>query len=429
MNAGRRLRILRRMRGWTQEELASGIASIAHLSNMENGKSEISDYYISKFASKLGVSPEFLRGDDPPSLTEAYDEVIPEFNEALILYNLQTADALRPRVEALAEQIANIDKKVNAYRLMATYHIRRRKLEDAKTWLEKMDWWIDEGISLYTKMLALRTKGTYAFYRGDYITAYDYFRAALEITHHLPIDVEVAYVHYNMASVLDRMKKDNREILYYWTKFYEIAQLLGRWYEMGVAQLALAVIHMRYRDLLACETCLRAAQQILSRFESPYLQGYLHFNMGSLLIKKNMHEQGVAKYREAIKILQQHGYEIDSLRIYLALAQHYQEIGDVLNLRNSTKEGVRLAKQFNLLVEQYDLQVYLAMAEQALGNDDRTQKLLQEALAFYAQHNYREQAAQTAEKIGDLFHGKRKYKEAAKYYKLATTFQKGGTVE
>ncbi|HEY8342056.1 MAG TPA: helix-turn-helix domain-containing protein [Calditerricola sp.] len=426
MNAGRRLRILRRMRGWTQAELAEGIASIAHVSNMENGKCEISDYYIAKFASKLGVTPDFLRGNDPPHLTQEYDEVIPEFNEALNLYNLQTADAHRPRVEALAEQLADIDKKVNAYRLLTTYHIRKRNLQEAKTWLEKMEGWADEGTSLYTKMLITRTKGTYAFYRGEYITAYNRFCEALALAQHLPIDVEVAYVYYNIASALDRMKKDNREILYYWTKFYEIAHMLGRWYEMGIAQLVLSVVHMRYNDLLSCETCLRTAKQILSRFENPYLQGYLLYNMGSLSIKKKLYEQGVSKYKQAIEILQQNGYEIDSVRVYLALCRHYSHISDFTNLKKYTEEGVRLAARLNIPLEKNDLLVYLAEAERASGNHEHALELLQEALTFYEQNQYTNQAARTAEKIGDLFHSKRKYKEAAKYYKIATKLQKGG---
>ncbi|KEO81127.1 helix-turn-helix domain-containing protein [Tumebacillus flagellatus] len=55
---GKKVRKLRKQRGWIQKELAEGICTASMISQIETGKARTSAYVIQRIAAKLGVSED-----------------------------------------------------------------------------------------------------------------------------------------------------------------------------------------------------------------------------------------------------------------------------------------------------------------------------------------------------------------------------------
>lgn len=70
---GDRIKILRTFNNMTQDELVNGIASVAYLSKVENGRSKPSEQFLSKIANKLKIETELLLH---PSFTPETEEQV-----------------------------------------------------------------------------------------------------------------------------------------------------------------------------------------------------------------------------------------------------------------------------------------------------------------------------------------------------------------
>lgn len=65
---GDRVKYVRKMRGWTQEQLGAAVnLKKSTISGIENNKENRSEKDVSKFAEALGCTPDYLLGfsDDP----------------------------------------------------------------------------------------------------------------------------------------------------------------------------------------------------------------------------------------------------------------------------------------------------------------------------------------------------------------------------
>lgn len=68
---GKKLRILRRQRGWSQTDLGEHVGlSMATISNLETGRTQITVDYLAQFADALGCSPGDFFDDEPTAADE-----------------------------------------------------------------------------------------------------------------------------------------------------------------------------------------------------------------------------------------------------------------------------------------------------------------------------------------------------------------------
>lgn len=93
---GNRIRKKREEKGWTQEKLAQRAEiSKGFLSDLENGKRNVSSENLLRIANELGASLEYLlRGITPTKLGDAAIEIPPELSKAAEELNLSYTDTI-----------------------------------------------------------------------------------------------------------------------------------------------------------------------------------------------------------------------------------------------------------------------------------------------------------------------------------------------
>jgi transcriptional regulator with XRE-family HTH domain len=81
---GKRISELRERRGWTQKHLAERAGlSVTFLSEVENGKRNLSSAKLLRLADELGTSTDYLlRGEHAPALQRNPVEIPPELSDA-----------------------------------------------------------------------------------------------------------------------------------------------------------------------------------------------------------------------------------------------------------------------------------------------------------------------------------------------------------
>jgi transcriptional regulator with XRE-family HTH domain len=105
---GKRLAAIRERRGWKQTELAERAGlSVAFISEIENGKRNVSSEKLLQLANALGASIDYLlRGEDaaqristpvtvPPELSQAAEQQSWSYGQTIAL--LQTHDLVRAK--------------------------------------------------------------------------------------------------------------------------------------------------------------------------------------------------------------------------------------------------------------------------------------------------------------------------------------------
>ncbi|MBQ6371230.1 MAG: helix-turn-helix transcriptional regulator [Firmicutes bacterium] len=107
---------LRKEHGWTQTELAQrvGYADKGMVSRVENGRVDLPQSLIIKFAQVLGVSPGDLMGDDGVSYDLAKDE------KQLINTYRSLSDPGKKRVRNYASSVLNLESQEQE--LYAAHH-------------------------------------------------------------------------------------------------------------------------------------------------------------------------------------------------------------------------------------------------------------------------------------------------------------------
>ncbi|HDR7203934.1 helix-turn-helix transcriptional regulator [Bacillus cereus] len=81
---GDRVKYVRKMRGWTQEQLGAAVnLKKSTISGIENNKENRSEKDVSKFAEALGCTPDYLLGfsDDPRLDSDQHKRLRKKFDE------------------------------------------------------------------------------------------------------------------------------------------------------------------------------------------------------------------------------------------------------------------------------------------------------------------------------------------------------------
>ena len=128
--AGDRIRAIRGQQNWTQEELAEAAGiSKSFLSDIENGKRNISSESALKIADALGISLDYLiRGETgererqrepvriPPELSQLAEELDLSYSETLTL--LEAHEAVVARRAAKKLRSPTVDEWRNFYEVI-----------------------------------------------------------------------------------------------------------------------------------------------------------------------------------------------------------------------------------------------------------------------------------------------------------------------
>lgn len=123
---GLRIRMIRKQTGINQQELAKGILSVSHLSNLEANRYNASTEIIELLAKKSHVSPSYF-------INYAKEE--PLLKERLIYLKreilLSPAKAYQS-INQFQLPIENLELEISYHLLKATYYYKSNQLDKAK---------------------------------------------------------------------------------------------------------------------------------------------------------------------------------------------------------------------------------------------------------------------------------------------------------
>ncbi|WP_144558881.1 helix-turn-helix domain-containing protein [Shouchella miscanthi] len=222
---GERLRTIRKMRGYTQSELAKGICTQGVISNIEgkNGKENPSSNILFQLSERLGVTMSYLYGqENSEHLPTSKD--IRQSEVSKIIKNLKA----RRDYAALNYIVENEKNKSvhlsNAERQYLLWH------EAVCSYYERKN--VDEAISIYTRALDLQTTNQKAdlvqrvelelslasiYYEEEHYSESEYMLLeCLEKIQELETDSSVyevmTKIHFNLSNVYNRKKEYDKAL-------------------------------------------------------------------------------------------------------------------------------------------------------------------------------------------------------------------------
>lgn len=217
---GERLKTIRKMRGYTQSELAKGICTQGVISNIEgkNGKENPSSSILFQLSERLGVTMSYLYGQEE-SASFVTSKDIRQSQVSKIIKNLKARrdyTALNYIVENeknKSSQLSNAEKQYLLWHEAVCSYYERRS--------------VDEAISLFTRALDLQTTKKKAdlvqrveielslgsiYYEENHYSESEYMLlACLENIQELETDSSVyevmTKIHFNLSNIYNRKEE------------------------------------------------------------------------------------------------------------------------------------------------------------------------------------------------------------------------------
>ncbi|HEX7066481.1 MAG TPA: helix-turn-helix transcriptional regulator, partial [Bacillales bacterium] len=210
MHIGRRIAKLRRIQGFSQQELGKGIISGSYLSNLEAGKSAPSGKILRSLAERLDVPEDYLLDWDKKG--KQLENKLTEYRQSIIS-NLKLAKGNRTYLKEEYPLIYSIEQEVYFYLCECNFLLKTNELEKALNCYEKevSPYFhrvnIDESLSDQIKEVYYNFQGLRCFYQLQYSQSLNFYRKQLSFIDQNFLKAAVLYSISLLSIKLDHTQK------------------------------------------------------------------------------------------------------------------------------------------------------------------------------------------------------------------------------
>lgn len=335
MSIGENLRYYRKVKGFTQENLAEGICHTTYISKIENGSISPPKETLKDLCSKLGISLELLiQNEDKQNwlLLNGYLKSIKDSSVNSNRYN----------------DLKNSFKKIeNPFLLCHYYTIQllyciilkdKSNAESAFKKIRKLDTYVKEEYK-YEYFLAL---GLYEYHYGNLQTSYTYY---LQAEQHLDVkELEDPELFYYIALVLSKINNVSLSTMYIYKslELYNSTMNFNRIIDCNLL-LGINLNHMKEYDKSE-EYFLKIINLPADNRELQTIKGRAYHNLANIYSKQGNSVKAIEMLHKSI--LFKEDSEDKSNTFYL-LSREYFTINEFDLGEESLSKGFELAKKAN----------------------------------------------------------------------------------
>lgn len=416
---GQKIFYFRKLKGFTQEQLAQGICSVSHLSKIENSHEYPSADILNQLCNRLEISSiEIDSKEDLLSINQQLDEWYTQLSnrnkeEATLQYSI-----LIKRVQLFQKPDVLLKFKLLTFR----YFLLLRDFAEASKIIKEIQPFIKK-LSSELKYYYYLFNGIYYSFREEYLEALHSYNEAERIQEELKLqDPEI---FYKLAQVNLNLYRT-----YYSNKYAEIAlEIFDRncnYVRSIDCQIIMSVNMTRQNNYAQAEKHLLNAQQLSRAFNNSEQLSIIYHNLGYLYFTQGYFQRSIQFFTDSLKYSYDDEHE-KNVRTYHCLARSHYILNDYKTANYWIEKGNAIANHYNLTEF---IQHYKALTCQYNSETKQLEKVLKnEVIPYFQKTSKWYHVAEYSEILADEYSKRNKYKYSSHYYSLVNEARKRITME
>lgn len=408
---GLRISMLRKSARIPQKELAKGIISVSHLSNLEAGRYKASIETIELLAKRLDVHSSYLINYSKEN--DLLRERINSLKEGIIL-DLNNVSKI---INDIKLPIENTELEISYYLLKASFYYKTNQFDLAVEINNDFISYYDSFLNNSLESLPTLLKQSTLYYSGmknyrvyNLSESCKYFNRLLEITSNNSIkanlNYNIALINHNQSNRIGAFENANIAL--------NLHIELQQWKNVGELYNFLGVV---YREASLPEKALHFFDKSLNisvQMNLKSIKERIFHNKGLVLEDMGDYEGAIMNFKISYD-LKLNNKKYNSLFLTVrCLIRCYIKTNDINLAKKFTKDSlayIENPKQFHILKA---LEAEIHYIEK---DYDSFLKKLIKSINYFDKHNYFKEVIGLNTKIADFYFSQKKYKSAAIYYK------------
>jgi HTH-type transcriptional regulator, quorum sensing regulator NprR len=405
MNIGLTIKMQRKMKNMTQEELANGIISTSYLSKIENEQTTANTEIIKMLFSRLNL--EYKENEH-----EKWSELCREW--FLLLSDSENINQIQRQFSEILQILNNTSNEV----LSTSIHIHLIRYFCMVSQFDKANEKINELITVSThftdeqKYFWNKYRGNYDHNMGNYQSAYSNYNVAIEFIPKLNLaKLEMGDFYYTFSLTCSKIRSPYEAIDY----SLKALKIYKDEYHIKRSYLCNVTLGISYRRTLIIDTALehyKTALQLAKKLNNNNHLSLVYLNLGHLYFSQEMFDSALDMYQSGLEYVksndENHYLLILSLvKLHIKMNNHHDAkilITKGLQLLEdeNTNQGIKLELYAQLNIIQNDIEKLIKHVEEKV-------------LPYYKKQNDPSKIVEYSSLLSHYYSSMKTYKKALKH--------------
>lgn len=411
MRIGKRIYKIRKLNNINQNQVAKGIISSSHLSNIEAGRNQPPSDILKLLAKRLNLPEEYLTmvGEENKVLSDYLNQL-----EQMLDTDYKQASTIYKKIEAEFPFIYSLQQEFHFYLLEALLYVRFIDLAKATVSLKKIEFLFDEesfkSLPTDLKKLYYYVLALYHYYSKDYLKSNHYYQQQLSL---IQSDAEKAKVFFNLALVFYKLKDLINSIAYAKSSL-EIYLHLHQMEKVVDNYIFLTALYWESKQIDLAEEMINKALSLCEKFHLTNNLDKIYHNKGLINESRKRFQESLECFTKSLELKKKYQKANVNLTLRSMIEIHLQ-LGQV----DKAKQLILYAQTFckNELDQCY-LTVYKAKICLMYQQFNEYEKLMEESIHVLLNNKDEKYLINSVEELGSYYQQQQKYKKAAYYFKL-----------
>ncbi|GEL05503.1 helix-turn-helix transcriptional regulator [Rummeliibacillus stabekisii] len=405
MTAGKNIKFNRIKKGWTQEELASGIISISYLSKIENEQLTASPEIIDILCQKLGIQDSTLQDKN-------LNEEIKSWYQLIINRNPRKSKEIHSELLIKMKKCNSFYTNALFNLISIRYYLISGQLEEAKKLIKTLSM-IEKELTNDLLFFFYKFRGNFEYLNNNYEAAYSSFKYAESLFDSSVSNFEQADVYYSLGLITFELQRMNMAISY----TSQALELFRGWYILHRCcdcHLLLGILYQRIKEYDDAKSHYQWASKLAQEVNYQYLYSLAEHNFGYLHYIKNEYTIALHHFENSLKLKEN---KISKLKTIICIIKIFYKQNNEEQLSNWIAEAHRCLenhtspKSKSLSLE-YKIFKYLAKKDY----DNFICFTTKTALPYFEENKDYQNSIYYSNILAEYFKEKRLYKKSSFYF-------------
>ena len=414
MHIGKRIQKIREKQKMSQTELAKGILSNSHLSNIESGRYVPQDDMLCTLAERFNLPSDYFMAHSRKD--GQLDQLLTLFQKA-IRESAQDATEIHKTINARYLYINDIYQETMFFLLEACYYLKIRDIQEGnRIYDEEFAPYLKDDVieKQPNEMVAFyyHYHGVNDFFRREYFSSNNWFFKELHI-------IEEKYrpdLHYNISLNFYRVD-DSVNAIRYAEDALRTYEKRNQIEDLVMVNNFLGALYRANKNIDLAIQHLNKALDLTNRFELDDIEhkARIYHNIGLIYREKDNLEQSLAYFNKSLEIKK-------SSEKAKEINVTFRQIIKILLNQEAVQEASNILEEARLYcsdeADPFHLKAMEAKIRLKSNDFEAFEKLMVGAVQYFKDNRYWIDVKAYARDLADSYHDRGKYKAASNYYRL-----------
>ncbi|WP_096188790.1 helix-turn-helix transcriptional regulator [Evansella halocellulosilytica] len=423
MHIGKRLFLLRKRKGLSQEGISKGIISRGHYSNIESGRYKASDDIIELLAAELNVPFEYLYGtkDKQSNLAENL-RVLYQFIQDR---EYDHARRVISNIRTNFPYIFSYEQELHFNILICYFLIQTKQHKTCTNVMEELNVYVDDPSQLTAELAFIYhyVMGLWYYCQSVFPLSYESFQYCLNECDN---EIEKGNIYYNLA-LASYGCLQNYQAINFAKRSLQIQLTEHKWFEATKSYLLLGINYWEMSNIEDAKNNMKKALDLGNAHDYEELKGSIYHNLALIYQSENNYDYCIHFLEKSIEAKLNTNYEsviityCNLIDLYLEIDQIDQAKGVLIGARNYVKKEE----------DSKNLDIYDAKILYLENQFCEYEELMNELIHYYTTLRSWRKVKDLTEEYSQYLGNNLKYKLAFNYSQLALKanqylYEKGG---